>query len=339
MTSPATYTTDIAIIGAGPVGLFTVFQCGMLKMSTHVIDALPTIGGQCTALYPEKPIYDIPAAPNINAMDLVTRLERQIAPFHPVFHLNQQVIALENLGEQWRLTTSAGNTIIAKAVIIAAGAGAFGPNKPPLPGIERYEGKSVHYFVQKQDIFRDRRIVIAGGGDSAVDWALALADVAAEIFVVHRRDRFRAVPDNVQQMKDLAKLGKIELVIPYHLAALEGEGDQLTAVHLKDLDGHQRRIAADHLLSFFGLASKLGPINEWGLDIHHGLIKVEPTTCATNLSGIFAVGDIVSYPHKLKLILSGFAECAQAAHAAFKVVNPGEALNFVHSTTLGIPPL
>lgn len=336
-TDPATHTTDIAIIGAGPVGLFTVFQCGMLKMSAHVIDALPANGGQCMALYPEKPIYDIPATPNINAADLIERLERQIAPFQPVFHLNQQVVTLDNLGKQWRLTTSAGITIIAKAVIIAAGAGAFGPNKPPLRGIERYEGKSVHYFVQKQGIFRDRRIVIAGGGDSAVDWALALADIAAKIYVVHRRDRFRAVPDNVQQMKDLAKLGKIELVIPYHLAGLEGEGDQLTAVDLKDLDGHQRRIPADHLLSFFGLASKLGPINEWGLDIHNGLIKVEPTTCATNLAGIFAVGDIVSYPHKLKLILSGFAECAQAAHAAFKVVNPGEALNFVHSTTLGLP--
>lgn len=339
MTEPAAHATDIAIIGAGPAGLFSVFQCGMLGMNTHVIDALPAIGGQCTALYPEKPIYDIPAAPHLNAADLVTRLEEQIAPFNPVFHLDQQVVHLQKIEDRWQLTTSANKVISARAVIIAAGAGAFGPNKPPLPGIEAYEGKSVHYLVQKQELFRDQRIVIAGGGDSAVDWALALADIAAEIYVVHRRDRFRAIPGNVDAMKALANVGKIELVIPYVLAGLEGEGDTLQAVHVKTLKGQQRRLPANHLLSFFGLVNKLGPINDWGLDTHSGLINVEPTTCATNLDGIYAVGDIAGYPHKLKLILSGFAECAQAAHAAFKVVKPGEALNFVHSTTSGIPGL
>ena len=339
MTKQSTNTTDVAIIGAGPVGLFSVFQCGMLKMSTQVIDALPATGGQCTALYPEKPIFDIPAAPQVSAAELVERLEDQIKPFDPVFHLDQQVSSLERQDDSWHLTTSKGTTVIAKAVIIAAGAGAFGPNKPPLADIEKYENQSVHYLVQNRELFRDQRIVIAGGGDSAVDWALALADIASETYVVHRRDRFRALPESTAQMHALAAQGKIELVIPYQLASLEGTGSQLSAVNVKTLDGDERRLEADHLLSFFGLVNKLGPINDWGLDIHNGLINVEPTTCATNVKGIFAVGDIAGYPHKLKLILSGFAEVAQAAHAAFKVVHPDEALHFEHSTTSGIPTL
>lgn len=333
------HNTDVAIIGAGPIGLFSVFQCGMLKMSCHVIDALPATGGQCTALYPEKPLFDIPTAPNINAVDLIERLEKQIAPFKPVIHLNQQVTELEKIDEHWHLRTSKGLNIQARAIIIAAGAGAFGPNKPPLGNIEQFEGSSVHYMVQKRKDFRDQRIVIAGGGDSAVDWALSLADVAAEVYVIHRRERFRATPETVAQMKALADAGKIELVIPYQLASLEGEGDTLKTVVVKTLDGDERRIEADHLLSFFGLATKLGPINDWGLDILNGVIKVEPTTCATNIAGIYAVGDIADYPHKLKLILSGFAEAAQAAHAAYRVVNPGQALNFEHSTSSGLPTL
>lgn len=330
-------TTDVAIIGAGPIGLFSVFQCGMLKMSCQVIDALPVIGGQCTALYPEKPIFDIPAAPDIKATKLIERLEQQITPFNPLFHLDQQVTALEKIDNLWHLTTSTGNKIKTRAVIIAAGAGAFGPNKPPLANLQQYEGTSVHYMVQKRETFRGQRIVIAGGGDSAVDWAVSLADIAAEVYVIHRRDRFRAIPETVAQMKTLVKQGKIELVIPYQLAALEGENDQLNTVVVKTLEGDERRIEADHLLSFFGLASKLGPINNWGLNTHNGVINVEPTTCATNIEGIFAVGDIANYPHKLKLILSGFAEAAQAAHAAYLIVNPGQALNFEHSTTSGVP--
>lgn len=337
MNNQESFNTDVAVIGAGPVGLFCVFQCGMLKMSTHVIDALPATGGQCTALYPEKPIYDIPAAPTINAQDLIRKLEAQIKPFKPEIHLDQQVVALERQGQQWQLTTASGMSITAKAVIIAAGAGAFGPNKPPLASIGQYEGKTVHYLVQNRELFRDQRLVIAGGGDSAVDWALSLADIAAQIYVVHRRDKFRALPENVDQMRALAEQGKLELVIPYQLANLEGQDDQLTAVHVKTLKGEERRLEADHLLSFFGLVNKLGPINDWGLNIHNGLIQVEPTTCATNLPGVFAVGDIAGYPHKLKLILSGFAEVAQAAHAAFAYVYPNEALHFEHSTSTGVP--
>ncbi len=330
-------TTDVAIIGAGPVGLFAVFQCGMLKLSTQVIDALPATGGQCTALYPEKPIYDIPGSPQISAATLIDQLEKQIAPFNPRIHLDQQVVSLARENDQWLLSTSKSLVIRARAIIIAAGAGAFGPNKPPLAGIEKYENRTVHYLVHNREIFRDQHIVIAGGGDSAVDWALSLADLAAKTYVVHRRERFRALPESVAQMRALADAGKLELVIPYLLDSLEGEGDQLSAVKVKTLDGEIRRLQADHLLSFFGLVNKLGPINDWGLDIHNGLIKVEPTTCATNLEGIFAVGDIAGYPNKLKLILSGFAEVAQAVHAAFKVARPDEALHFEHSTSVGIP--
>ena len=330
-------TTDVAIIGAGPVGLFAVFQCGMLKLSTQVIDALPATGGQCTALYPEKPIYDIPGSPQISAATLIDQLEKQIAPFSPRIHLDQQVVSLARENDQWLLSTSKSLVIRARAIIIAAGAGAFGPNKPPLAGIEKYENRTVHYLVHNREIFRDQHIVIAGGGDSAVDWALSLADLAAKTYVVHRRERFRALPESVAQMRALADAGKLELVIPYLLDSLEGEGDQLSAVKVKTLDGEIRRLQADHLLSFFGLVNKLGPINDWGLDIHNGLIKVEPTTCATNLEGIFAVGDIAGYPNKLKLILSGFAEVAQAVHAAFKVARPDEALHFEHSTSVGIP--
>ncbi len=339
MTNQSQESTDVAIIGAGPVGLFSVFQCGMLKMSTQVIDALSATGGQCTALYPEKPIFDIPAVPKVSAAELIARLEEQIKPFNPVFHLDQQVISLERQDKSWQLTTSKGTTVKAKAIIIAAGAGAFGPNKPPLANIAQFENKSVHYLVQNREQFRDQRIVIAGGGDSAVDWALALADIAAKTYVVHRRNRFRALPESVDQMRALADQGKIELVIPYQLASLEGDGDRLSVVNIKTLEGEERRLEADHLLSFFGLVNKLGPINDWGLDVHNGVINVEPSTCATNIEGIFAVGDIASYPHKLKLILSGFAEVAQAAHAAFKCVNPDEALHFEHSTSSGVPSL
>lgn len=339
MSQQIVHKTDVAIIGAGPVGLFAVFQCGMLKMSTCVIDALPAIGGQCLALYPDKPIYDIPAVPDINAADLIEQLEKQIEPFDPVLHLDQQVVQLEKISELWRLTTSAETIIDAKAVIIAAGAGAFGPNKPPLANIQNYEKESVHYLVHNREVFRDQRIVIAGGGDSAVDWALILADVAAKIYVVHRRERFRAIPESVAKMRALADQGKLELVIPYQLASLEGEGNCLSAVNVATLSGDKRRIEADHLLSFFGLVNKLGPINDWNLDVHNGLINIEPTTGATNVEGIFAVGDIASYPHKLKLILSGFAEVAQAAHAAYKFVYPDQALHFEHSTSAGIPTL
>lgn len=333
-----THQTDIAIIGAGPVGLFAVFECGMLGLNCHVIDTLEAIGGQCSALYPEKPIYDIPGFPALSAAELVTRLEEQAAPFAPSHHLGQQVTALTRYGERWHLTTSAGTVIDAGAVMIAAGCGAFGPNRPPLEGLEQYEGSSVFYMVGKREQFRGKRLVIAGGGDSAVDWALALADIAEHIYVVHRRHKFRAAPESVRQLHALAEAHEhIELVIPYQLHGLEGDGSTLSAVNVATLKGEMRRLEADNLLPFFGLAMELGPIAEWGLNMDKTHITVEPTTMETNESGIFAIGDIATFPHKLKLILCGFSEAALAAHAAFKIVRPNELLHFEYSTSKGVP--
>jgi len=330
--------TDVAIVGAGPVGLFAVFECGMLKMHTHVFDALDLPGGQCMALYPEKPIYDIPAYPRVEAAMLVERLAEQAQPFAPTYHLGHAVTALtaEPSGG-FRLATAGGAVVIAKAVIVAAGVGAFGPNRPPLDGIEEFEGKSVFYLVKRREDFRGKRVVIPGGGDSAVDWALSLADVAAKVMVIHRRAKFRAAPDSAARLQALAEEGRIELVVPYQLHALEGSNGALTAVMVADLDGKTRRLAADILLPFFGLSMNLGPIAEWGLNFERNHIAVEPATCATSAPGIFAIGDIATYPGKLKLILSGFSEAAMAAHAIYPLVHPGEALHFEYSTTKGVP--
>jgi thioredoxin reductase (NADPH) len=333
----AVHTTDVAIIGAGPVGLFAVFECGMLKMRCHVIDSLDAIGGQCTALYPEKPIYDIPGYPAIDAADLVHKLEAQAAPFHPAYHLGAQVTAIAPEGERWRVETGNGVAVDARAVIVAAGVGAFGPNRPPLDGIERYEGRSVFYLVKRREDFRGKRIVIAGGGDSALDWTLALADIAAHVYVIHRRPKFRGAPESVARMEALAKSGKVELVVPYQLARLEGDGGSLAAVVVATLEGAERRLEADVLLPFFGLSMNLGPIAGWGLNLDHNHIVVDPASCATSRPGIFAVGDIARYPGKLKLILSGFAESAMAAHAIHPLVHPGEVLHFEYSTTKGVP--
>jgi thioredoxin reductase (NADPH) len=333
----AVASTDVAIIGAGPVGLFAVFECGMLGLDCQVIDALDAVGGQCTALYPEKPIYDIPGLPEVAAEDLIRQLEAQAAPFKPVYHLGQQVTGLARAGEGWQLTTSAGREIAAKAVIIAGGVGAFGPNKPPLRGIEAYEGSSVFYLVTQKELFRGRRVVIAGGGDSALDWALVLADIAEHVMVVHRREKFRAAPDSVAKLHALAEEGKIDLVVPYQLKALDGDGERLSAVIVATLDGEERRLEADALLPFFGLSMNLGPIADWGLNLDKNHIVIDQATAATSQPGIFAIGDIASYPHKLKLILTGFAEAASAAHAIFPLVHPGEALHFEYSTTKGVP--
>jgi len=329
--------TDVVVVGAGPVGLFAVFECGMLGIKCHVVDALEALGGQCSALYPEKPIYDIPGYPRIDAATLVERLAEQAAPFHPAYHLNQRVERLSRRDGRWLVETSAGTRLDAAAVIVAAGAGAFGPNRPPLPGIEQYEGRGVHYLVKRAEDFRGRQVVVAGGGDSAVDWALALAEIAARVSVVHRRAKFRAAPESVRKLKALAEAGRLDLVVPYQLARLEGDGVRLAAVVVATLDGEEKRLPADALLPFFGLAADLGPIAHWGLalDKHH--VTVDPATCATSAPGIFAIGDVAAYPAKLKLILTGFAEAAQAAHAIHPLVFPGAALHFEYSTMKGVP--
>ncbi|MBA4117759.1 MAG: ferredoxin--NADP(+) reductase [Candidatus Puniceispirillum sp.] len=330
--------TDILIIGAGPVGLFAVFECGMLKMRTHVVDALDMVGGQCAALYPEKPIYDIPAHPSLTGEELIKNLQDQIAPFHPTFHLGQQVEHLTHLPNGgFEVTTSKGTQFRVKAIIIAAGAGAFGPKRPPLANLEDYEGSGVFYYVTQKERFRGKRLVIAGGGDSAVDWAIALSDIAASVQVVHRRAQFRASPETTARLHELANAGRIELVVPYQLASLEGDAGTLTGVGVETLDGDGRLLAADALLAFFGLSSNLGPLTQWGVEGPKGTFAIDPATGETNVPGIFACGDVASYPHKLKLILTGFAEAAQSAHKAYAYVFPGKALHFEHSTTSGVP--
>jgi thioredoxin reductase (NADPH) len=333
-------TTDVAIIGAGPVGLFAVFECGMLGLGCRVIDPLGAPGGQLTALYPEKPIYDIPGIPHILAGDLVAQLEAQAAPFAPLYHFGEQVTDLApSAAGGWWLATSAGKAIEARAVIIAAGCGAFGPNRPPLSGIDDYEGRSVFYLVERREAFRGKRLVIAGGGDSAVDWALSLAELADKVYVVHRRAKFRAAPGSVERLHELARRrpDKLELVVPYQLQGLEGRDGRLEAVRVASLEGGLRRLEADALLPFYGLSMDLGPIARWGLELNRNRIAVDPGTAETNRPGIFAIGDIADYPGKLKLILSGFAEAALAAHAIYPLVHPEKELHWEYSTTKGVP--
>ncbi|MBI2254536.1 MAG: NAD(P)/FAD-dependent oxidoreductase [Proteobacteria bacterium] len=333
----AVQQTDVVIIGAGPVGLFAVFECGMLKMRCHVIDALESTGGQCVAMYPEKPIYDIPGYPSIDAAALIQKLEEQAAPFSPTFHLGQQVEKLTEIGDRWLVETNTGTKIDTRVVIIAAGCGAFGPNRPPLDHLTEYEGKSIFYLVKRREDFRGKRIVIAGGGDSALDWTISLADIAEKIYVIHRRPKFRGAPESVARMEALAKTDKVELVVPYQLHSLEGAAGQLSAVNVATMEGEVRRLEADTLLPFFGLAMNLGPIANWGLNLDRSHITVNPQNCSTSAPGIFAIGDIASYPGKLKLILCGFSEAAMAAHAAHPLLHPGEALHFEYSTSKGVP--
>jgi thioredoxin reductase (NADPH) len=306
-------------------------------MRCHVIDSLEAIGGQCAALYPEKPIFDIPGHPKIDAQALIDNLARQAEPFAPIYHLDQQVVSLAPQAGGFALKTGKGVEIRAKAVLVAAGAGAFGPNRPPLADLAAYEGKSVYYLVRRREDMRGKRVVIAGGGDSAVDWTLSLADVASRVMVVHRRDKFRATPESTAQLAKLAKDGRIDLVVPYQLDALDGRDGQLSAVIVKDLDGKTRRLEADVLLPFFGLAMDLGPIAGWGLSLAKNHVTVDPASMATSVPGIYAIGDIASYPGKLKLILSGFAEAATAAHAAYARLFPDTPLHFEYSTTKGVP--
>ncbi|WP_375327458.1 NAD(P)/FAD-dependent oxidoreductase [Candidatus Tisiphia endosymbiont of Nemotelus uliginosus] len=330
------HNTDIIIIGAGPIGLFTIFQAGMLGMRCHIIDSQEIIGGQCSLLYPEKPIYDIPAYPKILAADLIKQLEEQARPFNAVYHLNQQAIQMQQEENGFKITTSNNTIIFSKVIIIAAGSGSFGPNKPPLVNIEAFEGKSVFYFINNRNNFANKAIVIAGGGDSAVDWTILLAEIAQKIYLVHRREKFRAAPESIRQLQELAVKGQIELVVNYQLDHLLGNDGQLEAVGVKDLTGNIRILPANILLPFFGLAQELGPIKNWGLNLKTNHILVEPQSFETNIPGIYAIGDIAHYPGKLKLILTGFAEAASSLHHAYTRVFEGKALHFEYSTTKGV---
>jgi len=331
------FQTDVAIIGAGPSGLFASFQCGMAGLKAQIIDSLDQIGGQCTALYPVKPIYDIPAEPSILASELIEQLEKQALPFSPTYHLGQQVTKIEGSEGKFLLQTSKDNLIRAKAIINAAGSGAFGPNRPPLDRLEEFEGQSVFYSVRNRDQFADKKIMIAGGGDSAVDWAISLAEIAQKIYVVHRRDKFRASESSLIKLKSLSETGKIEIITPAQLDRLEGQDGKLEAITIKDMDGATITRDADILLPFFGLATELGPIAQWGLNLDHHNIITDQGTAQTSIQGIYAIGDIATYPHKLKLILTGFAEAAQAAHHILSRFDPEKAAHSEYSTSKGIP--
>jgi len=332
MSAVPSHHTDALIIGAGPVGLFAVFELGLLDIKAHVVDILDRPGGQCAELYPEKPIYDIPALPVVTGQDLTDRLMEQIKPFDPEFHFSQRVERITRQEEGFEVETDAGECFHAKIIVIAAGGGSFTPKRPPLTGIEAYEGKSLFYSVRRMDDFRDRDIVIAGGGDSALDWTVNLQPIAKSLTLVHRRDQFRAAPDTVNKMRDLVAAEKMRLVIG-QVTQLIGADGMLEAVTIRGEDGETFDYPCDRVLPFFGLTMKLGPVADWGLNLHENLIAVDTEKFETSESRIFAIGDINHYPGKLKLILSGFHEAALMAQQAHRYIYPDKRLIFQYTTS------
>ncbi len=331
-----TIQTDALIIGAGPVGLFAVFELGLLDVKAHVIDILDKPGGQCAELYPEKPIYDIPALPVVTGQELTGRLLEQIKPFGPVFHFGERVDSLRRVDGGFEVDTDIGRRFFAKVIIIAAGGGSFTPKRPPLSGIETFEGTSVFYAVRKMDAFRDKTVVVVGGGDSALDWTLNLQPVAKSVTLIHRRNEFRAAPDSVNKMRALVQEGRMKLILG-QVMKLRGEGGALKSLRVRGpVSGgaeQEFEIEAERLLPFFGLTMKLGPIANWGLNLHENLIAVDTEKFETSEPGIFAIGDINWYPGKLKLILCGFHEAALMAQQAHRYVYPGKRVVFQYTTS------
>lgn len=327
------HITDVIIIGAGPVGLFAVFELGLLDMKAHLVDILDKPGGQCAELYPEKPIYDIPGFPVITGQELTDNLMSQIAPFHPTFHLQQMAEGLKKLENgNWELTTDIGTVIEAPVVVIAAGGGSFVPKKPNIPNLEEYEGKSVFYAVRQMDKFKGKNILIAGGGDSALDWTLNLQPLANSMALVHRRSDFRAAPDSVSKMMTMVKDKKMNFHVG-DIKELHGFNGQLNGVTVKPKDSEAFQVECDTLLAFYGLTMKLGPIAEFGLNLDKNLIPVDTEKFETSTPGIFSIGDINTYAGKLKLILSGFHEGALMAQQAFRIVYPDKKLRFQYTTS------
>ncbi|MBV8389625.1 MAG: NAD(P)/FAD-dependent oxidoreductase [Mucilaginibacter sp.] len=332
----ALITTDICIIGSGPVGLFAVFEAGLLKMRCHLIDVLSQVGGQLSEIYPQKPIYDIPGFPRINAQQLVDGLMEQIAPFKPTFSLGERVEQLRQLDDSsFLIQTNNSTEVRCKAVVIAGGLGCFEPRKPAIHRLEDFEGKGVAYMIKNPETYRNAKVVLSGGGDSALDWTIFLADISSEVTLVHRGDTFRGSPDSAEKVFSLAKQGRINLVLQSHITGIQGNG-HLQKVIVVGRDNEESHIEADHFIPLYGLTPKLGPIADWGLNINHSAIEVNTFDYSTNVPGIFAIGDINTYPGKLKLILCGFHEAALMAQSAFKYVYPEQKLSFKYTTVYGV---
>jgi thioredoxin reductase (NADPH) len=331
-------STDLAIIGAGPVGLFAIFEAGLLKMRCHLIDYLPQVGGQLSEIYPKKPIYDIPGFPSVLAQDLIDNLMKQAEPFHPGFTLGERIEHLEKRGEaDFLLTTNMGTQIEAKVVVIAGGLGCFEPRKPAVEGLEKFEnGRGVNYMIIDPEKYRDQKMVIAGGGDSALDWTIFLANVCSELTLIHRSESFRGAPDSVNKVMELAESGKINLVLNSNLNAVGGEGklETVEVIHNKTMETNT--IQTDHLIPLFGLSPKLGPIEQWNLNISKSAIEVNVDDYSTNIPGIYAIGDINTYTNKLKLILCGFHEAALMSHSAYQYMNPGIKYTMKYTTVNGV---
>lgn len=335
---PEAIHTDIAIIGAGPAGLFAVFEAGLLKMRCHIVDTLPQVGGQLSEIYPQKPIYDIPGYPLILAQELIDRLTEQIEPFHPGFTLGERVESLHQQAEGWKLTTNELTEIYCKVIVIAGGLGCFEPRKPEIAGLLAFEGKGIMYMVKNPELFRNRKVMIAGGGDSALDWAFFLSDIAEKVTLVHRGSTFRGAPEMAEKVMKLAKAGKIDVMLQTRLSAAKGTG-HLEQVTLLDAKGQELNVDTNYLIPLFGLSPKLGPIATWGLGMDEAAIRVNTMNFETDTARIYAIGDINTYPGKLKLILCGFHEAALMAQSAFKYVYPNQRLQFKYTTVYGITNL
>ncbi|MEZ7499957.1 NAD(P)/FAD-dependent oxidoreductase [Flavobacterium sp. Arc3] len=328
--------TDILIIGAGPTGLFAVFEAGLLKLKCHILDALPQAGGQLSELYPKKPIYDIPGFPEVLAGDLVNNLMEQIKQFEPGFTLGERAETIVKQEDgSFIVTSNEGTEFHAKVVAIAGGLGSFEPRKPLIDGIAFYENKGIKYFIKDPEEFRDKRVVIAGGGDSALDWSIFLTDVASEVTLIHRRNEFRGALDSVEKVQELKDSGKIRMITPAEVVGLNG-AEHIESIVI-DENGAQRTIPTDYFIPLFGLTPKLGPIGNWGLEIEKNAIKVNNALdYQTNIPGIFAIGDVNTYPGKLKLILCGFHEATLMCQAAYQIINPGKRYVLKYTTVSGV---
>ena len=329
---PDQIKTDCLIVGAGPVGLFAIFELGILGLSAQVVDNLDKIGGQCAELYPDKPIYDIPGLPECTGLSLVENLQKQIEPFKTQFHLNERIDTIKNDKDLWLVTTSKGKEFVTPNIFIAGGVGSFEPRKPPLENVAKYEDKGVSYSVSDKNFYKDKKVIIFGGGDSALDWTVELAKIANQVVLIHRRDEFKAVNHTVEKMRGLVKEGKVILHTKNQIEDVTGD-DQVKKCIIKNNEGNLTEIDCDEILIFHGLKMELGPINDWGLNLYEKQIEVNTENFQTNLPGVFAMGDISYYPGKLKLILSGFHEASLAAQEAFRRARPDETLTFRYTTS------